>query len=448
MERNFYPENFENYLKGHADQFKMTPSKKVWHGIYNDIRPGTRWPSVAMSMVFIFTLVIIGHLNTNDGRNTHLSNRISSESTKKSPSTTKTISPSLSNRGMQENGTNNIIAKENEDIDSNPQLFVPENIQPSLNETSFTQNIKAINADLEKSTIENILSDKIENNFQPVITNLSRVDELSPNASTSIIDATKKEQPLSTPSTEINSPEKETTDMDLQVTAKKIRKPTVTWSYYITPSVSYRNMSDDKTNNSVLHKPRLGYEAGTEMKFNLRKKLQITTGFQVNYSGYNTKANSTHPTISTLMLHSETPGFYNAYNTVSRYGNGTGTEFTTLKNYSLQASVPIGLQYVFGGNDDIKFGAAAAIQPSFIMASRGYLLSTDKRNYITDTDLFRRWNMNTNLSTYVSFASNSLNWQIGPQVRYQLLSTYSNRYPVKENLINYGIRIGISKAAK
>ncbi|MEJ7820810.1 MAG: hypothetical protein WKF85_00735, partial [Chitinophagaceae bacterium] len=112
MERNFYPENFENYLKGHADQFKMTPSKKVWHGIYNDIHPGTRWPSVAMSMVFIFTLVIIGHLNTNNGRNTHLSTLISSESTKKVPSTTKTVSPSLSNRGMQENGTNNIIAKE------------------------------------------------------------------------------------------------------------------------------------------------------------------------------------------------------------------------------------------------------------------------------------------------------------------------------------------------
>jgi len=67
MERKFYPENFENFLKGHADQFKLTPSKKVWHGIYNDIHPGRRWPSIAMSMVFLFTLVIIGHLNTNNG---------------------------------------------------------------------------------------------------------------------------------------------------------------------------------------------------------------------------------------------------------------------------------------------------------------------------------------------------------------------------------------------
>jgi hypothetical protein len=64
MERKFYHENFEGSLKHDADQFKMYPSKKVWHGIYNDVHPGRRWPSVAISILFIFTLVIVGHLNT------------------------------------------------------------------------------------------------------------------------------------------------------------------------------------------------------------------------------------------------------------------------------------------------------------------------------------------------------------------------------------------------
>src|SRR6478672_5090347 len=74
MERKFYPENFEAFLKGHADQFKLTPSKKVWHGIYNDLHPGRRWPSVAMSMVLLFTLVTIGHLNTNNGHTSRIYN--------------------------------------------------------------------------------------------------------------------------------------------------------------------------------------------------------------------------------------------------------------------------------------------------------------------------------------------------------------------------------------
>src|SRR6266487_7110850 len=64
MERKYYHENFESSLSEDADQFKMYPSKQVWHGIYNDVHPGRRWPSVAISFLFIFTLVIVGHLNT------------------------------------------------------------------------------------------------------------------------------------------------------------------------------------------------------------------------------------------------------------------------------------------------------------------------------------------------------------------------------------------------
>src|SRR5487761_2439276 len=66
MERRFFMNDFEASLKEHADQFKMIPSKRVWHGIYNDLQPGRRWPSVTMSLLLIFTLVVIGHLNTNN----------------------------------------------------------------------------------------------------------------------------------------------------------------------------------------------------------------------------------------------------------------------------------------------------------------------------------------------------------------------------------------------
>ncbi len=72
MEKKFYSDNFEDLLKENADQFKMYPSKKVWQGIYNNVRPGTRWPSLAMSILFIFSLVIIGHLNTQQSEHTYL----------------------------------------------------------------------------------------------------------------------------------------------------------------------------------------------------------------------------------------------------------------------------------------------------------------------------------------------------------------------------------------
>ncbi len=72
MEKKFYSDNFEDLLRENADQFKMYPSKKVWQGIYNNVRPGTRWPSLAMSILFIFSLVIIGHLNTQQSEHTYL----------------------------------------------------------------------------------------------------------------------------------------------------------------------------------------------------------------------------------------------------------------------------------------------------------------------------------------------------------------------------------------
>ncbi len=451
MERNLYPENFEKFLKAHADQFKMSPSKKTWHGIYNDLHPGRRWPSVAMSMFFIFTLVIIGHLNTNNGRNTLLHNigYYQNPESKKPLKSSETVKHFEGKRSVNTNtSAENIVAGDNQS-NSSIQLSVIENIQPSPNSTSYFPTTKS-NSVLENKN-ETFLDNITAKNVPVEISKVSLTDDEL--ISSQNLTDTKSEEIFETikanPNNEISLGAKEANpDLVAKVNTKKIRKSSVTWTYYVSPSISYRNFSDEEFNNSVNHKPKIGYEVGTAMSFNIQKKLQFTTGFQINYSGYNIKANNTHPIVSTLSLNTSTPGFYNTYSTVSRYGNNTGTELTTLKNYSLQASLPIGLQYKFGGNENVTFGAAASLQPSYIMASRGYLLSTDKRNYMTDAELFRKWNMNTSLSTYVSFVSNSLNWQIGPQVRYQLLSTFSNRYPVKENLINYGIRVSISKISK
>src|SRR5665647_3858254 len=132
MERKFYPANFEKFLKGHADQFKMTPSKKVWHGIYNDLHPGRRWPSVAMSLVFIFTLVIIGHLNTNNGHNTPLYDLTSLHSSnlikpiRTSEAVKQSDTKSIVNR---DNSTGN-IAGDNDPVNASRQLSVIKNIQP------------------------------------------------------------------------------------------------------------------------------------------------------------------------------------------------------------------------------------------------------------------------------------------------------------------------------
>ena len=63
MERRFDMSDFEQSLKDHADQFKMVPSKRVWNGIYNNLHPGSKWPSITIAILFLFTLITISRLN-------------------------------------------------------------------------------------------------------------------------------------------------------------------------------------------------------------------------------------------------------------------------------------------------------------------------------------------------------------------------------------------------
>ncbi|MEO5892686.1 MAG: hypothetical protein ABIQ31_20730 [Ferruginibacter sp.] len=64
MDRNFHTDDFERLLREKSDEFRMYPSKRIWHSIYNNIHPGRKWPSVAMSIMLVTSLLLMGYLNT------------------------------------------------------------------------------------------------------------------------------------------------------------------------------------------------------------------------------------------------------------------------------------------------------------------------------------------------------------------------------------------------
>ena len=66
MDRNLYIDNFEELLRERSEEFKMYPTKRVWYSIYNNIHPGKKWPSIAMSITLIGILLLVGYLNTNN----------------------------------------------------------------------------------------------------------------------------------------------------------------------------------------------------------------------------------------------------------------------------------------------------------------------------------------------------------------------------------------------
>lgn len=481
MEREFYTNDFEELLKENANQFKMSPSKNVWRGIYNDIHPGRRWPSIAMSLVFVFTLVLVGHLNTQQSKHAYLS------------STQKNIalqSLSVNNKEPKQpinKLLQNKYSSATADINRTATNYITQIDKPAIvaeNTILSNKNVIPENNGTKKNTIEKVLSTSKTDNKE-YTENSNGINSTSTKTQLPYLD---KNNSLQTSTVNVYNIQIALKSSESAITAKtsmkaainvllnnktatashkKIhRNSKINWVYYLSPSVSYRTysreankadesllgytnyLSNSSLKNVVTHHPSLGLEAGTAFKYSLTKKLKFTSGLQLNYSAYSIQANNVHPIIATLVLHNEKTGAPYSISNISYFGNGPGDVPVNLHNYSVQLSIPVGLEYQLAGNDHLQFSAFGSFQPTLVLDNRTYIVSTDKRNYITEPSLSRSWNMSTNIGTFISFNSNKYKWQVGPQVYYQILSTNENQYQVREHYIDYSIRVGISKLRK
>ncbi len=547
MERKFFMNDFEESLKDHADQFKMIPSKKVWHGIYNNLHPGRRWPSVTISLLLIFVLVGVGYLNTHNAsqpvsaisKNTIALNnllvnpgaKVEHHATGNGLSKKKVVEK---NNPIQNDLSLNNISSGKEDLGSKPQNTMPDqllgyhsvnthNRQNSNNTNSIDNTVEASNSSITNNAGK---ANKV-NNGDPILTPANAITSTSiydfkanliPKTSTtkdedqkqiqtdripkaSVEQLTKGEIVFTNipnlqsnakiasqnePAQKINKStdekvdntgkifsaekiegnvdvEKKTPDVSKKISKlHKKRNEKVNWVYYAAPvmsSVSFSGqaikeapsnnfsiaLAANQKENKTLHNPALGFEAGAQLEYSITKKLQVTTGVHFTYSGYKIISNEVHPTFATLILRDPKNGVDFPMSYISHYGDGTGQTPVSLRNYNWQASIPIGLQYQLAGNDKIKFSAGANVEPSYVLKSEAYVLSSDGRNYINDPTLLRKWNMSSNFNAFITFKSHNFKWNIGPNVRYQWFSTYQKSYTIKEHLIDYGIRIGISK---
>lgn len=197
--------------------------------------------------------------------------------------------------------------------------------------------------------------------------------------------------------------------------------------------------------DAVIHKPGMGFEAGAALYYPITKNLRVKAGLQANYQQYEILASRGYPEIATYGMNNV--GFTTQpINAVSNYINGNSyTSSVTLRNERFMISMPIGIDYKLIGNKMLHFSVASTIQPTYVLNSSAYLISTNLRNYAKAPSLNRRWNINTGIEANVHFQKGSYKWSVGPQFRYQLLHSFTDRYPIKENLYDIGLRVGIMK---
>jgi hypothetical protein len=91
---------------------------------------------------------------------------------------------------------------------------------------------------------------------------------------------------------------------------------------------------------------------------------------------------------------------------------------------------------------------ASSIQPTYVFANYAYLISTNLKNYAKEPSLNRRWNINSSIEASLHVKTGDYNWSFSPQYRYQLISSFKNKYPIKENLLDMGLKIGVTKTIR
>lgn len=253
---------------------------------------------------------------------------------------------------------------------------------------------------------------------------------------------------------------------ELIPTPKRINR--LSLQLYLTPGLNYRNLSlgnnyNTKTNTQNLattpaqnpnarpgdlfnQKPSPGFDAGAAILYRVNRILTLKAGMQFSYIRYNLTpaVNSFQPASNTgISTGFSYPG--DSTNQNAPVHNPSGKATAGLTNQYYQLSAPVGLELRILGGERLQLNVAATIEPTYLFNTNSYVPSADNTGYIKNPSLFRRWNWNGTVEAFLSYKIGGLRWQLGPELRYQMLSTYNSQYPLHENFRQYGLKIGVSK---
>jgi len=449
MKREIQDESFEEFLKRNADNLRMKAPDKIWQNLSAELNKRRRRVGAGLS-AFLLTTSILAYLtisNTSKQFLTPVNRAQTTQSTTASAAQEKThqakkhlalgeasLAQQKSNRSQISTAlTGSALAGSSLGVDflTGSALQQPADGNSTAQTNSFTPTVVDDSPDWQNNSHKAEEKQLLKPSF------LSTYDAA----------------PLSIESV-VNTYHKKKSRFQTQV--------------YFTPTISYRKLSENKSylrtaaanantslsynslyssvNNMVTHKPDIGFELGITEKFSLTKKLRIRAGLQFNVNRYDIKAFKAPFALATIALNNRGSSRLDTVYRLSNYSNvnGASNKSSWLQNLSFQVSAPVGFELALKGTEKMEFGIAGTVQPTYVLGDRAYLITTDYKSYTQVPWLLRRWNVNTAFETFVAYQAGKTRWQVGPQVRYQLLSSFISNYPVKENLFDFGLKIGVS----
>jgi hypothetical protein len=475
MESNFRNRDFEEYVKQNADQYRMFPSEKVWKGIHGSLHTRRKWYGFGLALLLLSTVTavtwvmvsypvsksqpITSVISPNNTPNTETANAQEASNTENLPFSIKQVIPTTKrNSSAVEFPNSTSIAS----INNNDETIIGTGLSPdaSSQKSQLTTTVTAprIGTNYQRNNTPTIAT--IDPPYIAQVPVTDNHTELYPDA-TADDQSTAANQPVKLSQ---QHPDQYPLTIESVLNYRRPRKK-LDIQIYVTPTISYRQLTVNKSlenagglvpmgmttvlsnmsdvNSYVTHKPDFGVQVGVSGGYSIAKNVKVRAGVQFNINRYDIKASLNNLTPAPFDL--TTPGGDVQRDiawTYLRTNGGVKTEW--LKNYYFSVSMPIGIEMKLFGKDKTNFGIAGTVQPTYIIKDRAYMISTDYKNYATVPTLTRKVNVSTGFEMFVNYESGNTRWQIGPQVRYQILSSFHNKYPVKENLFDFGLKMGVS----
>lgn len=474
MERDLNNRDFERFVKQNADQYRMFPSENVWKEIHNNLHTRRRWYGIGLALLLLTSAVVTWVMllpgNTEYGQAVLQPAKSLFANTSTSPSVENNNLPIAAGPVQPKPSFNNPFItpgqpEKSESAETGALVKITssgvnedtdDNIRPSIVTLTTTSLQKGFSNLLSPG---NRIAEK-KHIVSPLAGNVSKQTLLTEAASIA------GNEPAEVQKITVNRPSEEIPSLPVSkdAVAKTAIKPgnakKISWMLYLTPTVSYRSLSENlqylsaarynsamnggpaviypsDINTMVNHRPDLGFQLGLRTAYPVSKWFSLTGGIQLSVSKYDIKAYE-HPAEMTTIALSD-----RSVSAISKYRNTNGFNENWLRNFYFSASLPIGAELKLSDGNKNYFGIAGTFQPTYVLDNRAYLISADYKNYAEMPSLTRRWNMNTSFELFSAHQTGKVQWRVGPQVRYQLMSSFSKNYPIKEHLFDFGLKLGI-----
>lgn len=493
MENRFDNRDFERTVRQHAEQFRMFPSDRVWKGVENAIHRRRRWYGIGLILLLVTTATVtMVMLTPKDhsefvrlGRNASYTIGVpvnndlqATANLVQAPSITdnKEIAQTYPSRLGQHYFSSSIVSENKET--AAPGFEAEDLIAHYRNESEPATLPNEENRPAAISKPASIV--KPDNLFQ----------RLGRNARRPLIDQQelpKMDLPVSNDAGDLflaASADKQHKETAAALKQNTLILPPFTiesvinsykhtrgqkkwnWLLYFTPTISYRTLTENTefisaarynaivngtgnnnpvfystdVNSVVQHRPDLGMQLGIRGGLPLSQWFSVTAGLQLGISKYDIRASETNAEVASIALTTR-----NTLNTVTNFRNesGAGTRENWLRNFYFSASLPVGMELKLSDGSKNYFGIATTLQPTFVLDNRAYLITTDYKNYAEVPSLTRKFNMNTSFELFSAHTTGKVQWRIGPQIHYQMMSSFVKNYPIKEHLFDFGLKLGI-----